>query len=112
MPESAPAIWGGDESVRPAGRSAPHKIGKTERERGEGRKGHRDKLLQWLPEDDARLLSMMEQCRPWPEIESCFPGRTESALRQRVSTLRKHERGMRTAERAGVTAASANPEGR
>ncbi|EGE78990.2 hypothetical protein BDDG_01927 [Blastomyces dermatitidis ATCC 18188] len=73
---------------------------------------YRDKLLRWLPEDDARLLSMMEECRPWPKIESCFPERTESALRQRVSTLRKHERGMRTAERAGVTAASANPEGK
>ncbi|ODH12611.1 hypothetical protein ACO22_08092 [Paracoccidioides brasiliensis] len=42
----------------------------------------------------------MEERRPWPEIERCFPERTESALRQRASTLRKHERGMRTAESA------------
>ncbi|KAL2366234.1 hypothetical protein RJZ56_000882 [Blastomyces dermatitidis] len=110
MPDSAPAIWG-DESVRPAGRSAPRKVGETRRERGEGRKGHRDKLWRWLPEDDARLLGLMEKRRPWPEIETCFPERTESALRQRVSTLRKQERGMRTAERAGITAASATPEG-
>ncbi|OJD21880.1 hypothetical protein ACJ73_06780 [Blastomyces percursus] len=109
IPDSAPAIWG-DENVRPAGRSAPRKVGETRRERGEGRKGHRDKLWRWFPEDDARLLGMMEERRPWPEIETCFPERTESALRQRVSTLRKQERGMRTAERAGVTAASATPE--
>ncbi|ODH45501.1 hypothetical protein GX48_08421 [Paracoccidioides brasiliensis] len=112
MPHSAPAIWGGDESVRPAGRSAPHKSGESQRERGEGRKGHRDKLWRWLPEDDARLLSMMEEeRRPWPEVERCFPERTESALRQRVSTLRKQERGMRTAEPAGVIVESATPEG-
>ncbi|OJD23059.1 hypothetical protein ACJ73_05594 [Blastomyces percursus] len=53
----------------------------------------------------------MEERRPWPEIERCFPGRTESALRQRVSTLRKQERGMRTAEPAGIPAASASPGG-
>ncbi|OJD17935.1 hypothetical protein ACJ73_08759 [Blastomyces percursus] len=111
MPDSAPAIWGGDESVRPASRSALHKVGKTQRERSEGRKGHRDRLWRWLPEDDARLLSMMEERRPWSEIERCFPERTESALRQRMSTLRKQERGTRTAEPAGVTAASATPEG-
>ncbi|EDN10538.1 predicted protein [Histoplasma mississippiense (nom. inval.)] len=110
MYDSTPAIWVGDESVRSAGRSTPRKVGKSQRERGEGRKGHRDKLWRWLPEDDARLLSMMEERRPWPEIESCFPERTESALRQRVSTLRKQERGIRTAEPAGVPAASASPE--
>ncbi|EQL38005.1 hypothetical protein BDFG_00412 [Blastomyces dermatitidis ATCC 26199] len=109
MYDSTPAIWVGDKSVRLASRSAPHKVGKSQRERGEGRKGHR-KLWQWLPEDDARLLSMMEERRPWPEIERCFPERMESALHQRVSTLRKHERGVRTAEPASVTVASAAPE--
>ncbi|EDN02512.1 predicted protein [Histoplasma mississippiense (nom. inval.)] len=110
MPDSAPAMWG-DGSVRSAGRSAPHKVGETQRERGEGRKGHRDKLWRWLPEEDARLLNMVEERRPWPEVERCFPARTESALRQRVSTLRKQERGMRTAEPAGVIVASVAPEG-
>ncbi|KGQ01886.1 hypothetical protein PAAG_11276 [Paracoccidioides lutzii Pb01] len=43
--------------------------------------------------------------------QRCFPERTESVLRQRVSTLRKQERGMRTAEPAGVPAASATPGG-
>ncbi|OJD20241.1 hypothetical protein ACJ73_08427, partial [Blastomyces percursus] len=29
------------------------------------------------------------ECRPWPEIDSCFVERTESVLRQWVSTLQK-----------------------
>ncbi|ODH12610.1 hypothetical protein ACO22_08091, partial [Paracoccidioides brasiliensis] len=44
MPDSAPAIRGVDESVRPAGRSAPRKVGESQRGRGEGTKGHRDRL--------------------------------------------------------------------
>ncbi|KKZ63776.1 hypothetical protein EMCG_01880 [[Emmonsia] crescens] len=50
-------------------------------------KSHRDKLWRWSLEDDACLLDMTEDRRPWSEIEKCFPGRTESALRQRQSTL-------------------------
>ncbi|KGY15788.1 hypothetical protein PABG_11023 [Paracoccidioides brasiliensis Pb03] len=109
MPDSAPAIWG-DNNVWPVSCSASHKVGETQRERGEGRKGCRDKLWQWLLKDDTQLMGMMEERRPWLEIERCFPERMESALRQRVSTLQKHKRGMRTAEPARVTVASAASE--
>ncbi|OJD27051.1 hypothetical protein ACJ73_01557 [Blastomyces percursus] len=53
------------------------------------RKGHGDKPWRWSPKDDAQLLGMTEDRRPWIEIERYFPERTESALRQRQSTLRK-----------------------
>ncbi|OJD22994.1 hypothetical protein ACJ73_05651 [Blastomyces percursus] len=65
-------------------------IGPTRHGPSKGKKGDRCKQLwRWSPEDDARLLSMIEDRQSWPEIERCFPGRTESALRQRQSTLRK-----------------------
>ncbi|KMU77099.1 hypothetical protein CISG_06137 [Coccidioides immitis RMSCC 3703] len=65
-------------------------IGPTQHGPSKGKKGNRGKQLwQWSPEDDAQLLSMIEDCQSWPEIEKCFPGRMESALRQRQSTLRK-----------------------
>ncbi|KJF59957.1 uncharacterized protein CIMG_11012 [Coccidioides immitis RS] len=65
-------------------------IGPTQHGPSKGKKGNRGKQLwQWSPEDDAQLLSMIEDRQSWPEIEKCFPGRMESALRQRQSTLRK-----------------------
>ncbi|KAM5464663.1 hypothetical protein MferCBS49748_005390 [Microsporum ferrugineum] len=65
-------------------------IGPTRHGPSKGKKGHGGKQLwRWSAEDDARLLSMIEDRQSWPEIEKCFPGRTESALRQRQSTLRK-----------------------
>ncbi|EFW16402.1 hypothetical protein D8B26_005740 [Coccidioides posadasii str. Silveira] len=82
-------------------------IGPTRHGHSKRRKGHGGKLSQWSPEDDARLLSMIEDRRPWPEIARCFLERTESALRQRLFTLRKRRNrsGLDPAESATNTPA-------
>ncbi|EGE83195.1 hypothetical protein RJZ56_008199 [Blastomyces dermatitidis] len=96
-----------DESMQPAICSDSHEeVEQTRIGNSKRRKGHRDKLWRWSPEDDARLLSMTENHRPWPEIEGCFPERTESALRQRQSVLRRTKKQTRLAEpAAAVTSA-------
>ncbi|KKZ60151.1 hypothetical protein EMCG_05073 [[Emmonsia] crescens] len=83
-------------------------IGPTRHGHSKRRKGQGGKLRRWSPEDDARLLSMIEDRQSWPEIERCFPGRTEYALRQRQSTLRKrrNRRGLDPAGSATNTQAN------
>nr|KMM66937.1 hypothetical protein CPAG_03273 [Coccidioides posadasii RMSCC 3488] len=82
-------------------------IGPTRHGHSKRRKGHGGKLSQWSPEDGARLLSMIEDRQPWPEIARCFLERTESALRQRLFTLRKRRNrsGLDPAESATNTPA-------
>ncbi|KKZ62500.1 hypothetical protein EMCG_03095 [[Emmonsia] crescens] len=98
-----------DESMQSAIRSdSREEVEQTRHGNSKRRKGHRDKLWRWSPEDDACLLSMTEDHRPWPEIEGCFLESTESALRQRRSTLRRNRKQTRlTAPAATVTSALA-----
>ncbi|KMU75878.1 hypothetical protein CISG_10413 [Coccidioides immitis RMSCC 3703] len=93
-----------NESARSAVRKdSRQETEQTRPERGEGRKGQK----RWSAEEDARLRGMMEERRSWSEIEKCFPGRTESALRQRQSTLRGNRRKIRPARPTPATPAVA-----
>ncbi|KAI1909475.1 hypothetical protein LOZ65_006524 [Ophidiomyces ophidiicola] len=96
-----------DESARLNVREDPREeTEQTRPERGEGRKGG-DKRWRWSAEEDARLWDMVEERRSWSEIERCFPGRTESALRQRQSRLQKNQRRIRPAKPTATTPAVA-----
>ncbi|ODH50529.1 hypothetical protein GX48_03347 [Paracoccidioides brasiliensis] len=96
-----------NKSMRPAISDSRKEIEQTWHDHSKRRKAHGDKMWRWSPEDDARLLSMTQDRRPWPEIERCFLERTESALRQRQSTLRRNRRGVRSAEPTPITPVSA-----
>ncbi|KAK2733884.1 hypothetical protein FQN57_001934 [Myotisia sp. PD_48] len=63
------------------------------RDRGGGR------VTLWTPDEDTRLLGMVERNQPLSEIAKRFPHRTESSLRQRMVKVRKDKKLQRASER-------------